>query len=96
VRNVDTGQIHEFERTHAEAGAVAQDAVDLAERRNAFLDDPQRLGAEAAPGVIDDESRRVGGTNRLVADAARELCQGIADPGLGQQTTFISGTGLKK
>ena len=102
MRHVEPGEVEQLERPHAEAGAVPQDAVDLVELGDAFAKRLQRLGAEAAAGVVDDEARRVLRPHRRVAASGRASAVS-ASPTHGAvitpsitSTTFISGTGLKK
>ena len=83
VRHVEPGEVEELERPHPEAGAVAQDAVDLVELGDAFAQRLQRLGAEAAPGVIHDEAGRVLGPDRRVAAPAREGGERFGHPRRG-------------
>ncbi len=56
--DVDPDQVHQLERPHPEAAAEAADAVDLLVRRDALLEQPQRLarrtggrsGSRGSPG----------------------------------------------
>jgi hypothetical protein len=52
--HVVADEIHQLERTHAEAGA-ADDLVDSCWRRHLLLDEPQRLAVEAASDPVDNE-----------------------------------------
>ncbi|MCY1406533.1 hypothetical protein D9M71_218020 [compost metagenome] len=73
--DIQPGEIEQFERPHAETGAVAQDAVDLHRRGDAFGEDAQRLAAECAAGVGDDQPGAVGGYRREVPDLLGEQPQ---------------------
>ncbi len=85
VRDVEARQVEQLERSQAESGAIAQDAVDPVELRDALAENAQSLGAVAAAGVVDDEARRVLRAHRLVPAAQRERRQRLADPGSRQQ-----------
>ena len=77
MRNVEPGQVEQLERSHAETGALAQDAVDVAAWCDAFVVDFQRFGAVGASQVVDDESRRVLGAYAAVAHAFGQCQQRI-------------------
>jgi len=63
MRNIEPGEVEQFERPHAKARRTLKDAVDGRVFRDAFAGDAQRFSAIASAGVIDDESRRVLGSN---------------------------------
>jgi HipA-like protein len=85
VRHVERGDVHQLERADDEAGHVAQHAVDVVELGDAFRQDAQAFGAEAASGVVDDEARRVLRAHRGVAQAPAERQQVQRDGRVGQQ-----------
>ena len=86
IMHVETDQVHQAEGAEAEARRVDQDAVDGREVRDPFGEHAHRLRRVAAPGVIDDEARRVLAAHRRVAVAPRERGERFADPGFGQRT----------
>ncbi|MCY1397883.1 hypothetical protein D9M71_129030 [compost metagenome] len=73
--DIQPGQVEQFERPHAEAGAVAQDAVDLRGAGDALTEDAQRLAAEGAAGVGDDQAGTVAGQRREVPDMLGQVRQ---------------------
>ena len=85
MRDVEARQVEQLEGAQAESGAIAQDAVDPVEFRDAFSENAQRLGAVAAARVVDDEAGSVLRAHRLVPAAQRERRERIADPGSRQQ-----------
>ncbi len=56
VRDVQAGEVEQFERPHAKARAVAQDAVDLLGISDALGEDALRLGAVGATGMVDQKT----------------------------------------
>ena len=85
VRNIQSGQIHQFERAELEAGLIAQDAVYGGEIGDTLADDAQRFGAVAAPGMVDDEAGRVLRLHRRVAHLPGVAGQRAADGRTGSQ-----------
>ena len=79
VRHVEAGEIEQFKRPHAEAGALAQHTVNLGAFGDAFAEDAQGLGAIGAAGMVDDEAGAVLGPYTAVAQARGEGEQGVAD-----------------
>jgi hypothetical protein len=101
LRDIEAGQVEQLEGAHAEARRLAHDAVDGGEVADAFAEDAQRFGDETAPGVVDDEARRIFRPHRGVAHAPaqgqqRVDTQGAVSSPSMTSTIFISGTGLKK
>ena len=79
--HVDAGEVHQLERPHAEAAAVAHDGVDLGRTRAALLIDAQALGADGRATEIDQEARRVADDDRHARLALAQCHHGI-DRGL--------------
>ena len=82
--DIETDEIHQLERSHAKARRLAHDPVDIMEPGDTLGNDPQRLGAETAPGMVDDEARRIAADDGMVPHAPGDRGQGIGDPALGQ------------
>ena len=83
MRDVERGQIHQFERPKAKAGLVLQDAVDGREIGDAFTDDSQRLGTETAARMVDDKARRVVRAHCAVAHLHGVFGQTVANRRVG-------------
>ena len=100
--DVDADEVHQLERAHPEAAAEPADAVDLLERRDPLLQQPQRLEPERAVAAVDEEARAVGGVDHVLA---HRLAGRRARPRAPPRRTArrrppraarISGAGLKK
>ena len=85
VGDIQRSQIKQFERPEFEADLVAQNAVHGGEIGHTFAHHTKRLGAITAPGVVDDETRRVLGADRRVPHLA----------GVGGQLRARIGAGLQ-
>ena len=101
MRHVQRGQIHQFKRAELEADLVFQYAVNGGEVGDALRHDAQRLGAVAAPGVVDDEARCVLCAHRLVAHSLNKCTQALTHGFSGGQTRndfdhFHQGHGIEK
>ncbi|KFF32578.1 hypothetical protein G039_0334180 [Pseudomonas aeruginosa VRFPA01] len=81
--DVETDQVEQLERPHAEPGALAQDFVDRRHGRHVFAEHAQRLGAEGPSGMVDDETGAIAGAHRLVAQGRHQRAQPLGDPGAG-------------
>ena len=55
--DVEADQVEQFERPHAKAKAVLEDAIDLRRGGNPLAQDTQCLRTEGPPGMIDQETR---------------------------------------
>jgi hypothetical protein len=85
VRHVEPGEVHELAGPELEPRGVAQDAVEVLDRRHALGQDPQPLGAEAAPGVVHDEPGRVLRADRHVAHPRGEGDEPVRHRRLGEE-----------
>src|SRR5690606_765321 len=86
VGYVQAGQVEQLEGPHAEARAVAQDAVDLLYRGHAFAEHAQGFGTEGAPGMVDQEAGGVRGDRREVSGLLRQLHQTLDVTLVGTRT----------
>ncbi|MCY1246526.1 hypothetical protein D9M72_597660 [compost metagenome] len=57
--NIQSDQVEQFERPHAKAQAVLENAVDLLGCGDAFTENAQGFGAKGATGVVDQKTRRI-------------------------------------
>ena len=55
--NVEANQVEQFERPHAKAEAVLEDAIDLRRGGDPLAQDTQGLRTEGPPGMVDQEAR---------------------------------------
>ena len=85
LRHVETGQLHQFERPHAEAAHIAHDAVDVDKARDTLVDEMRCFQRKAAADLIDQKTRRVGAAYRLARHAPADRHQGFGHPILGLQ-----------
>lgn len=65
--DVDPDQVHQLERPHPEPAPHAADAIDLLERRDALLEQLQRLEAKRPVASVDQEARPVHGDDHVLA-----------------------------
>ena len=84
VADIETDEVHELERAHAKTRRIAHDPVDIMVPGDALENDPERLGAETASGMVDDEARRIAANDGMVPHAPRDRGQGIGDPAFGE------------
>ena len=84
MRDVEAHEVQELEGAQSETGALAHHLVDVGEAGDAFADDAQALGDQAAAGVVDQEARRVGGFHRGVAHAFGDGDEGVGHPALAK------------
>ena len=100
--DVEPDEVHQLERPHPEAAGHAADAVDLLGRREAVVDDPQRLEPERAVAAVDDEAGAVGGLDHVLAHRLARLAGDApsasgadASPATTSTSRILAG-GLKK
>ena len=72
---VQPGQIEQLERAHSKPWAVTQDAVDLFWRGDTLAENPLRLGAISASGVVDQKTGGVRGDGGKVPRVLGQLHQ---------------------
>jgi hypothetical protein len=77
--DVMADQVHQLERPHAEAAAVAHDRIQRGRIGRLFLQHAQRLGIIGTRHAVDDEARRGFRVHRILAPGFGGGVHGIGD-----------------
>ncbi|MCY1531451.1 hypothetical protein D9M68_666750 [compost metagenome] len=67
ARHVQPGEVEQLERPHAKAGRFAHQAIDICHAGNPLFQNPEALGIQSAPGMIDQEAGLIFSHHRSVA-----------------------------
>src|SRR6185312_6155653 len=70
-------EVHQRERTHAEAAGAGQHRVDVLRDRGVLFVDPPRFGVERAGDPVDDESGGGGGPDDGLAPGGGQVGRGV-------------------
>ena len=85
LRYIQTGQLHQFKRSHAEAADVAHHAIDINKVGPTFINEVRSFEREAATDLIDQKTGRIGQANRFARHAFADHHQRFGNPVFGLQ-----------